>query len=342
MTFVEWFACWSREMFWWTISGWYDTLLFTLYIIWKYQLVTSPYVARFTYGHNSRLATPLPWWSWIPTFWTYTYILDTITRQYIIHLELLLPCYHCIAPLSSSVAAANITLSRHCRTDYDVLWGDIDIICVMHGVYLPTAMFTNYYVYQLLYSPILFSSVLDTLLSSSVVLIRISRQMFTNSAIYAALDYYSQIRHIRWTLLLLTDLSFSAGHFTSLVEFPSPVSDAGHTPPKSCKDPPRTYGQRYSGSLPERLLYPVIYAEHGFHSRTILFQTVTSPLESRLGLSLTWFASILLHDQCLISLPLRNMGFWVHFTVWVNQLSYFVLQINQNALANCKPRPLDC
>jgi len=30
---------------------------------------------------------------------------------------------------------------------------------------------------------------------------------------------------------------------------------------------------------------------------------VTSPPESRLGLSFTWFASILLYDQCLISLP---------------------------------------
>jgi len=36
-----------------------------------------------------------------------------------------------------------------------------------------------------------------------------------------------------------------------------------------------------------------------------------------LGLSFTWFASILLHDQCLISLPLRDMGFWPHYVICV-------------------------
>jgi len=33
---------------------------------------------------------------------------------------------------------------------------------------------------------------------------------------------------------------------------------------------------------------------------------------------------------------------WVHFIVWVNQLSYFSLQSNQDASANIQLQPLDC
>ena len=51
---------------------------------------------------------------------------------------------------------------------------------------------------------------------------------------------------------------------------------------------------------------------HGFFSRLSLHRQ-----NCVLGLSFTWFASILLHDLCLISLPLRNMGFWPHYVICV-------------------------
>jgi len=169
-----------------------------------------------------------------PHFWTYTYILNIPTyfdwltgstyyvtfqrlELYWTRLSLVImlftwslpfSCWHCITPLSSSVAAANITFYHRRWTDYDIRWRILTLYTLFMG-----------YIYQLLYSPNLFSSVLDTLLSSSVLLVRISRQMFTNSDtsdmishFYAGLDYCSQICHIRRILLLLLDLSYSAGH----------------------------------------------------------------------------------------------------------------------------------
>jgi len=101
----------------------------------------------------------------------------------------------------------------------------------MHGIYLPTDTFTNYYVYQLLYSPILFSSVMV----KRFTLVGISRQMLTNSAIYVGHDItYST----RWTWLPLSDTSYSPDIVTthgfvilpdmdyiSLVEFVGAVSN---------------------------------------------------------------------------------------------------------------------
>jgi len=66
---------------------------------------------------------------------------------------------------------------------------------------------------------------------------------------------------------------------------------------------------------------------HGFTHGHGFSWTITSPLEFRFGaLQLTWFASILLFDQCLISLPSRSMGFWPHYVIcavlgmiiWIN------------------------
>ena len=150
--------------------------------------------------------------------------------------------------LSSSVAAADVTSYHRWWMDYDVIFfgGILTLYALCMGyIYqllrLPTTVFTNCYVYWLLYSSILLSSVMDTLFSSSVLPLR---QMLINSAIYvghditlflrrtwslfsdsshsldvttilglvtlAGLDYYSQIRHTRRTLLLLTD--YAAGH----------------------------------------------------------------------------------------------------------------------------------
>jgi len=165
---------------------------------------------------------PLPWRSWIPTFWimptffwTYTYILNVPTltgstyymtfqrlelhwtRLSLVMLftwSLPFSCWYYITPLSSSVATANITFYHRRWTSYDIRWRILTLYTLFMG-----------YIYQLLYSPILFRSVLDTLLSSSVLLVGISQQMFTNSAIYVGHD----ITFLRWTWLLLSDSSYS-------------------------------------------------------------------------------------------------------------------------------------
>ena len=95
----------------------------------------------------------------------------------------------------------------------------------------------NYYVYyglyqllrQLLYSSFLLSSVMDTILSSSVLPLRSlesvvrysSAVLYTLDMIsryfYAGLDRCSQIRHSRWMLLLFSDLSHSPDLITSQI-----------------------------------------------------------------------------------------------------------------------------
>ena len=131
-------------------SGWYDTLLFTSYIIWKWQSVASPYVAQFTYGHISRFA-----------------------RRYLGEAEF----QHSGQYLHFGLPAANVTSHHRCWMDYDMIcFGrDIDIVCIMHGVYqstTTTTTSTNYDLYQLLrqllYSSFLLSSVMDTLYSAAL------------------------------------------------------------------------------------------------------------------------------------------------------------------------------
>ena len=130
------------------------------------------------------------------------------------------------------------------------------------GILTLYALFMGY-IYQLLSLP---TTVLtDSLqfcdghdiqqLCAAFTLVRISRQMLINSAIYvghdityftpdlitilrfvtlAGLDHYSHIRHIRRTLLLLTDLSFCRTWiFTPLVEF---VGAASKPPTVRCYD----------------------------------------------------------------------------------------------------------
>ena len=123
MPFVECFCMLEPRDFLVNCSGWYDTLLFTLYIIWKWQSVASPYVARFTY---LSVCLPLPWRSWIPTFW----IMLTLERTYINstyilwHLDKIITspgvCRFALTSLSSSVATANVT-SYH-RAEWTMIW----------------------------------------------------------------------------------------------------------------------------------------------------------------------------------------------------------------------------
>ena len=77
-------------------------------------------------------------------YWTRLSLVSTLFSR-----SSLLSCRHCITSPSSSVAVANITLSHRRWTNYDIYWGDIDIIYVISGFmgYLPTTISTNYHIY---------------------------------------------------------------------------------------------------------------------------------------------------------------------------------------------------
>jgi len=71
--------------------------------------------------------------------------------------------------------------------------------------------------------------------------------------------------------------------------------------PRQGRDPPRTCGQRYSGSLPERSHYPVMLIMDSIHGQD--FSKLSLHRQNRV-----WGSHLLdlrrsLHDQCLISLP---------------------------------------
>ena len=142
-------------------------------------------------------------------------------------------CRFALMLLSSSVATANVTSYHRCWMDYDMIFfgRDIDIVCIMHGVYQSAATTTTsayYGLYQLLRlltviilvvccqfcdgHVISSSSVLPLRSLESVVRCSVT-VLYTLDMISryfsAGLDRCSQIRHSRWMLLLFSDLSHS-------------------------------------------------------------------------------------------------------------------------------------
>jgi len=212
MPFVECFACWSREMFWWTVPD--DKIR-------RYSLHTSS-------GNDKQLLALM----WLDLHMDISLGLPAITlaklnpnildNTYILNL---LPL-----TLRLIIVAERTMFSSGGYWRYmHYAWG-ISINCYVYQLLC----------YQLLYS-LQFCDGHDTQQPcAAFTLVGISRQMLTNSAIYvghditlllrrtwllfsdsshsldvttvlrfvtlARLDYYSQTRHIRRTLLLLTDL----------------------------------------------------------------------------------------------------------------------------------------
>ena len=170
------FTCWSREisdelfrMIWYAAIHFLHHLEMTI----SYQpLCGSIYIWTYIF----RFATPLSWRSWIPTFWTTPTFLN------------LLP----------------LTLRHHrCWTDYDMMFssGDIDIVCIMHGVYQSTTTTTTS-IYYGLYQRLRLLTVIIIVVSSQILwwtrytqqlcaaftLVGISRQMLSNRVIYVGHD----------------------------------------------------------------------------------------------------------------------------------------------------------
>jgi len=134
--------------------------------------------------------------------------------------------------LHFELATANVMSNHRCWTDYDMIFlgRDIDIVCIMHGVYQSTAT-TTMSTYYDLYQPLRLLTVIlvdssqfcdgHVILSSSVLPLRSLESVVRCSVtalytldmiswyFYAGLDRCSQIRHSRWMLLPLSDLSHS-------------------------------------------------------------------------------------------------------------------------------------
>jgi len=113
-----------------------------------------------------------------------------------------------------------LTLRHIIVAEWIMIWcflrGDIDIVCIMHGVYQSTATTTTSTYYDL-YQPLRLLTVIlvDTSqLRSLESVVRCSvTVLYTLDMIsryfYAGLDRCSHIRHSRWMLLLFSDLSHS-------------------------------------------------------------------------------------------------------------------------------------
>jgi len=199
MPFVECFASWSRGMFWWTVP---DDMICC------YSLYTSS-------GNDNQL----PALMWLDLLMDISLGLPAVTlaklnpnildTTYILNL---LPL-----TLRLIIVAERTTISfGGILTLYALCMGYIYQL-----LRLPTTTSTNCYVYWLLYSSILLSSVMDTLYSSSVLPLRLLESvvrcsltvLYTLDMIshyfYAGLDHYSQTRHTRRTWLLLSDTSYT-------------------------------------------------------------------------------------------------------------------------------------
>jgi len=199
-------------------SGWYDTLLFALYIIWKWQSVASLYVARFTYGHISRFARRY---------------LGEAEFQHSGHYLHFWTCCRLRYVLPSLLNGLW----------YDILRGGGHWHCMyMQGVYQSTTTTTTstyYDLYQLL--RLLTVILVDSCqfcdghdiqqLCAASTFVGISRQMLINSVIYVGFDISIFLRRT-WSLFSDSSLSLDVATILEFVTLAGLdyFSDTSYTP----------------------------------------------------------------------------------------------------------------